>query len=157
VSPSKSRFQRPGEEECPYLLVAVDEYSRSPFGFPCKILKSSIVIGFCLFCFASLVFLAASTAVGAHRLSVNRCGLTSPLEAFISALSPCITLLGTASANSSTKPFGKLSGCCCTDVVFPRIDGRRCWPKLFTPSDRLFSCLQMKRPTKDSFVFLGDP
>jgi len=45
--------------ECPYLLVAVDEYSRFPFVFPCK-MKSSTVIAclsslFCVFGFPSCV------------------------------------------------------------------------------------------------------
>ena len=100
----------------------------------------------CLLCFASLVFLAASTTIGTHSLSVERRGLTFPLVAFYSARPPLITRLGTASANGSTKSFGEPFSCYCTDVVFLRIDGRKCWLRLFTPSDRSSACLLMKRP-----------
>jgi len=53
-------FKGPVRGECPYLLVAVDEYSRFPFVFPCKNMKSSTVIAclsslFCIFGFPSCV------------------------------------------------------------------------------------------------------
>jgi len=150
-------FKGPVRGACPDLLVAVDEYSRFPFVFLCKNMKSSTVIAylsslFCVFGFPSCV-----TAIAAHLLLVGRRGLTFPLAAFLLAPPPPTTPLGTASANVSTKPFGGLFGCCCTAVVFPRIGGRRCRPKLFTPSDRSSAFLLMKRPTKNCFVFLGDP
>jgi len=77
--------------------------------------------------------------------------------AFLSERQPPSTLLGTASANGSTKPFSEPLNCCCTDVVFPKIDGRRCWPRRSMLLDRWSAWLLMKRPTKDCFVFLGDP
>jgi len=61
--------------------------------------------------------------------------------------------LGTASANGSIKPFGEPFSCCCTEVVFLSIDGRKCWPRLFTPSDRSSACLLMKRPHERLFRF----
>ena len=70
--------------------------------------------------------------------------------------SPLTIWLGTASANGSTKPFGEPLSCYCADVVFLSIDGRMCWPRLFTPSDRSSACLLMKRPTRDCFASLGD-
>ena len=39
-------FKGPVRGKCPYLLVAVDEYSRFPFVRPCKNVKSSTVIVF---------------------------------------------------------------------------------------------------------------
>jgi len=139
--------------ECPYLLVAVDEYSRFPFVFPCKNIKSSPVIACLSSLFTVLVFLAASTAIEAQ---VKRHGLSFPLVAFLSARPPLTIRLGTASANGSTKPFGEPFSCYCTDVVFLSIDGRMCWPRLFNPSDRSSACLLMKRPTRDCFASLGD-
>ena len=111
----------------------------------------------CHLYFAFLVSPAAPTAIAAHLLLIRRCGLTFPLKVFLLALPPPTTPLGTASANDSAKPFGGLFGCCCTAVEFPSIGGRRCWSKLFTPFDRSFAFLLMKRPTKDCFVFLRDP
>jgi len=34
--------------------------------------------------------------------------------------------------------------------------GGKCWPRLFTPSDRSSACLVMKRPTTDCYASLGD-
>ena len=53
-------FSGPVRSVCPYLLVAVDEYSRFPFVFPCENMKSSTVIAclsslFCVFGFPSCV------------------------------------------------------------------------------------------------------
>jgi len=149
-------FNGPVRGACPHLLVAVDEYSRFPFVSPCKNMKSSTVIAcllslFCVFGFSSCVHNDSGSPL------VRRRGLTFPLAAFLLAVPPPTTPLGTASANGSTKPFGGLFGCCHTAMVFPRIGGRRCWPKLFTPSDRSSAFLLMKCPTKDCFVFLVDP
>jgi len=75
---------------------------------------------------------------------------------FPSARQPPTTLLETASANDSTKVFSEQFNCCCTAVIFPRIDGRRCWPRLLTPSDHWTACLLVKRPTRGCFVFFED-
>jgi len=53
-------FNGPVRGACPYLLVSVDEYSRFPFVFPCKNMKSSTIISslsflFCAFGFPSCV------------------------------------------------------------------------------------------------------
>jgi len=149
-------FKGPVRGECPYPLVAVDEFSRFPFIFPCKNMKSSTVVACLSSLFAFLVFLAESTAIEAHRLSVKRRGLCFPLEAFLSARPPLTIRLGTACANGSSKPFGEPFSCYCTDVVFLKIDGRMCWPRLFTPSDRSSASQLMKRPTRDCFTSLGD-
>ena len=116
-------------------------------------MKSSTVI-VCLLCLESVVFLAVTVATGAPPLSVRRRGLTPPLEAFLAARRPLTILPETASANGSTKPFGELFNCC-TDVVFLKIDRRRCWPRLFTLSDRLLAWVLKKCPTRDCFAFIG--
>jgi len=53
-------FEGPVRGACPFLLVAVDEYLRFPFVFPCKNMKSRTVIAclsslFCAFGFPSCV------------------------------------------------------------------------------------------------------
>ena len=119
-------------------------------------MKSSAVIAclsflFCVFGFSSCVH----SNRGLPFVSQETRTYLSARGIFLACPRPT-TPLGTASANGSTKPFGGLFGCYWTDVVFPRLGGR-CWPKLFTSSDRSSAYLQMKRPTKDCFVFLGDP
>jgi len=53
-------FKGPVRGACPYRLLAVDEYSRFPFVFPCKNMKSSTVIAglsslFCVLGFSSCI------------------------------------------------------------------------------------------------------
>ena len=111
----------------------------------------------CHLCFAFLVSLAASTAIRAHLLSVRRCGLTSPLTAFL-FFSTSTTYHHTRNRQCErfnqtiSRTIQLLDG-----RGLHEDDGRRCSLRLFTPSDHSSACLLMKRPTRDCFIFLGDP
>jgi len=148
-------FKGPVRGECSYLLVAVDEYSC----FPCKNMKSSTVIAclsslFCVFGFPGCVHSdRGSSFVGQEmRTFLSARGISVSTS---TAYHRYRYRLGTASANGSTKPFGEPFSYC-TDVVFLSIDGRMCWTRLFTPSDRSSACLLMKLSTRGCFVSLGD-
>ena len=98
----------PVEKPCSRWILAL------PSVFPCKNMKSSTVIAclsslFCVFGFPSCVH----SDGGSPFVSQETRTRTSPLSSFLSARPPPTTLLGTASANGSTKPFGEPFNCCC--------------------------------------------
>jgi len=73
---------------CPYLLVAVDEYSRFPFVFACKNMKSSTVTACLSSLFWVFVFPSCVHSDRGSPLSVRRRGHISPLATFLSARPP---------------------------------------------------------------------